>query len=442
MIVPRLIERKRDGERLEPREISELVQAYADGTVPDYQIAALLMAIYFRGLDRDEMNALMDAMLESGKRLDLSRLPMPRIDKHSTGGVGDKTSLILAPLIASLGVAVPMMSGRGLGHTGGTLDKLESIPGFSTALSIAEAEKQVARIGCAMMSQTDEIVPADRKIYALRDATATVEVIPLIAASIMSKKIAESLTGLVLDIKRGSGSFLPKLDDEIELANAMIDLGARHHCPVVALLTAMDRPLGRACGNALEVAEVIEVLKGAGPPDLIEVTLALGAEMLVLAALATTREGAHVLMKDAISSGRALLKFEEIVNAQGGDKAVARDPSRLPQAPHQSSFDAKRAGAVQSVDPRAIGYGVIALGGGRRDMEDEVDPSVGFVITAKPGLRVTKGQSLATIHARSREDLEVGRSTLERAIIIGDSAPPPLPLVSHRVTGRGVERLA
>jgi pyrimidine-nucleoside phosphorylase len=387
------------------------------------------------------MNALMDAMLESGKRLDLTRLPMARIDKHSTGGVGDKTSLILAPLIASLGVAVPMMSGRGLGHTGGTLDKLESIPGFRTALTLAEAEKQVARIGCAMLSQTDEIVPADRKIYALRDATATVEVIPLIAASIMSKKIAESLTGLVLDIKRGSGSFLPKLDDELELAKAMIDLGARHGCPVVALMTAMDRPLGQACGNALEMVEAIAVLKGGGPPDLVEVTLALGAEMLVLGAAATTREGARVMMSDAISSGRALLKLEEIVGAQGGDKAVVRDPSRLPRAQHQESFAAKREGVVQSVDPRAIGYGVIALGGGRRNMDEKVDPSVGFVISAKPGMRVTKGQDLATIHARSREDLNLGRSTLEHAIVIGDSASPPLPLISHRVTARGVERL-
>jgi pyrimidine-nucleoside phosphorylase len=442
MIVPRLIERKRDGERLEPREIRELVLAYAEGGVPDYQMAALLMAIYFRGLDRDEMNALMDAMLESGKRLDLSRLGMPRIDKHSTGGVGDKTSLILAPLIASLGVAVPMMSGRGLGHTGGTLDKLESIPGFRTALPLAEAEKQIARIGCAMLSQTDEIVPADRRIYALRDATATVEVIPLIAASIMSKKIAESLTGLVLDIKRGSGSFLPKLDDELELAKAMIDLGARHGCPVVALLTAMDRPLGHACGNALEMTEAIAVLKGGGPPDLIEVTLALGEAMLVLAGAATSKEAAQVLMRDAIASGRALLKLEEIVRAQGGDAASVRDPTRLPQATQQSTFNAKRDGVVQSVDPRAIGYGVIALGGGRRNMEERIDPSVGFVITAKPGHHVTKGQGLATIHARSREDLHVGMSTLERAIIVGDSAPPPLPLISHRVTARGVERLA
>jgi pyrimidine-nucleoside phosphorylase len=442
MIVPRLIERKRDGGHLEAAEIRELILAYAKGEVPDYQMAAFLMAAYFRGLDRGEMNAMMEAMLESGKRLDLSRLPITRIDKHSTGGVGDKTSLILAPLIASLGVAVPMMSGRGLGHTGGTLDKLESIPGFRTALTLDEAESQIARIGCAMLSQTDEIVPADRRIYALRDATATVEVIPLIAASIMSKKLAEGLTGLVLDIKRGSGSFLPKLEDEIELAKAMIDLGSTHGCPVVAYITAMDRPLGHACGNALEVTEAIDVLKGAGPPDLIEVTLALGAAMLVLGTAASTREGAYTLMRDAINSGRALLKFEEIVAAQGGDAGIVRDPTRLPQARHQEVFAAKRDGIVQSVEPRAIGYGVIALGGGRRNMEEKVDPSVGFVITAKPGHHVTKGQPLATIHARSKEDVEVGRSTLEQAIVIGDSSLPALPLVSHRVSVRGVEQLA
>ena len=441
MIVPRLIERKRNGERLEPQELRELVLGYAKGQVPDYQMAALLMAVYFRGLDRAEMNAMMDAMLESGKRLDLSRLPMPRIDKHSTGGVGDKVSLILAPLIASFGVAVPMMSGRGLGHTGGTLDKLESIPGFTTALTLAHAEKQITRIGCAMLGQTDEIVPADRKIYALRDATATVEVIPLIAASIMSKKIAESLTGLVLDIKRGSGSFLPELEQEIQLAQAMIDLGVEHACPVVALVTAMDRPLGHACGNALEVAEAIEVLKGAGPADLIEVTFALGAEMLVLATVASTREGARAMMDAAIGSGKALRKLEEIISAQGGDDGVAEDPLRLPQARHRAEFTAHREGVVQSVDPRSVGYGVIALGGGRRNMEDKVDPSVGFVITVKPGDHVLKGQSLATIFARSKEDLETGRSVLERAIVISDSAPPPLPLVSHRITARGVERL-
>src|SRR5712671_1415748 len=439
MIVPRLIERKRDGARLEPAEIRELVLEYAEGRVPDYQMAAFLMAVYFRGFDRSEMSALMEAMLESRKRLDLSRLPMPRIDKHSTGGVGDKTSLILAPLIASLGVAVPMMSGRGLGHTGGTLDKLESIPGFSAALTLTQAEQQIARIGCAMLSQTDEIVPADRRMYALRDATATVEVIPLIAASIMSKKISEDLTGLVLDIKRGSGSFLPKLEDEIELAKAMIDLGAAHGCPVVALLTAMDRPLGHACGNALEVEEAIEVLKGAGPGDLIEVTMALGAAMLVLAGAASSQEAARAMMADAINSGRALIKLEEIIAAQGGDSGVVRDPGRLPRAAHTATFVAKREGVMQSVDPRAIGYGIIALGGGRRNMEDRIDPSVGFVITAKPGLHVAKDQSLATIHARSKDDLTLGRSILEGAIVIGDSPVIPLPLLSHWVTARGVE---
>jgi pyrimidine-nucleoside phosphorylase len=292
-----------------------------------------------------------------------------------------------------------------------------------------------------MLGQTEEIVPADRKLYALRDATATVEVIPLIAASIMSKKIAESLTGLVLDIKRGSGSFLPKLEDEIALAEAMIDLGEQHGCPVVALLTAMDAPLGSTCGNALEVAEAIEVLKGAGPQDLIEVTFALGAEMLVLSTLASTREGARAMMDAAIGSGRALRKLEEIVEAQGGDKRVVSETERLPQAPHRADFIAPRAGVVQSVDPRTIGYGVIALGGGRRNMEDKVDPSVGFVISAKPSDRVVKGQSLGIIHARSKEDLLVGRSVLEEAIVIGESTPVSLPLVSHRITARGVETL-
>ncbi|HEX6628649.1 MAG TPA: thymidine phosphorylase [Gemmatimonadaceae bacterium] len=442
MIVPRLIERKRDGGRLEPAEIHDLVIAFSKGDVPDYQMAAFLMAIYYRGLDRSEMNAMMEAMLESGKRLDFSHISKPRVDKHSTGGVGDKTSLILAPLIASLGVAVPMMSGRGLGHTGGTLDKLESIPGFRTSLSLKEAGRQIETIGCAMIGQTEEIVPADRKLYALRDATATVEVIPLIASSIMSKKISESLTGLVLDIKRGSGSFITDLDQEIALANAMIQLGAAHDCPVVALLTAMDRPLGHACGNALEVAESIDVLKGAGPLDLAEVTLALGTEMLLLAGVARSAKDACAMMIDAMTTGRALQKFREIVRAQGGDESVIDKPSRLPQARHKAYFLAPVSGIIQRVEPREIGYGVIALGGGRRNMEDTVDPSVGFVITAKPGIRVTKGDALATIHARTEEDLKLGESILDKAIVIGEAITHPLPLVSHRVTVDGVENLA
>ncbi len=442
MIVPRLIERKRNGDHLEPSEIRELVIEFSEGRVPDYQMAAFLMAVYYRGLDRGEMNALMESMLDSGKRLDFSRLQKPRVDKHSTGGVGDKTSLILAPLIASLGVAVPMMSGRGLGHTGGTLDKLESIPGFRTSLSLAETERQVEAIGCAMIGQTEEIVPADRKLYALRDATATVEAIPLIASSIMSKKISESLTGLVLDIKRGSGSFMPELDQEIALAQAMIELGDAHGCPVVALLTAMDRPLGFACGNALEVAESIDVLKGQGPPDLTEVTSALGTEMLLLAGAAKSPADARAMMIDSMTTGRALEKFGEIVRAQGGDESVIDKPQRLPQAPHKAYFVAPTSGVIQSVDPRGIGYGVIALGGGRRNMEDTVDPSVGFVITAKPGDRVSKGDALATIHARSESDLKLGESILQKAISIGAERPKSLPLVSHRVTLSGVETLA
>src|ERR687884_1481463 len=305
MLATRLIERKRDGGRIEPGEWRALIHAYAAGHVPDYQMAALLMAAFLRGLDRGEIHALTEAMLTSGARLSLSHPPRARVDKHSTGGVGDKVSIVLAPLVASLGLAVPMMSGRGLGHTGGTLDKLESIPGFRTDLTLADATRQLAEIGCVLMGQTGEIAPADRRMYALRDATATVESIPLIAASIMSKKLAEGLTALVLDVKRGSGAFLPELERGVRLAGGMIALRGDHGCPVVALVTAMDRPLGRACGNALEVEEAITTLKGDGPPDLLAVTYALGAEMLVLAGVAKDQDAARREMEKAIGTGRA-----------------------------------------------------------------------------------------------------------------------------------------
>src|SRR5687768_5134771 len=314
-LAQRLIERKRDGGHVEPGEWRALIGAYAAGHVPDYQMAAFLMAAYIRGLDREEMNALTDAMLASGSTLDLAHLGAGRVDKHSTGGVGDKVSLVLAPLVASLGVAVPMMSGRGLGHTGGTLDKLESIPGFRTTLTLAEATRQIERIGCALIGQSAEIAPADRKMYALRDATATVESIPLIAASIMSKKLAESLTGLVLDVKRGSGAFLPELERGLELARTMIELGEDRGCPVVALLTAMDRPLGRACGNAIEVEEAILTLRGEGPPDTMEVTYALGAEMLVLSGGYASRADARRAMERSIGTGRAATTFQAVIES-------------------------------------------------------------------------------------------------------------------------------
>jgi pyrimidine-nucleoside phosphorylase len=417
------------------------VQAYTAGHIPDYQMAALLMAAFLRGLDAGETVALTEAMLRSGEALDLSHLPTGRVDKHSTGGVGDKVSLVLAPLVASLGVAVPMMSGRGLGHTGGTLDKLEAIPGMRTDLSLAEARAQIERIGCALMGQTTQIAPADRKMYALRDATATVESIPLIAASIMSKKLAEGLTGLVLDVKRGSGSFMPELDRALELARTMIALGADHGCEVVALLTAMDRPLGRAVGNALETEEAIHALRGEGPSDLMEVTYALGAEMLVLGCAAKSRDEARRLMEVAISSGKAARKFQEIIEAQGGNPAVVDDPALLPQSHACELYEAPRRGFVAKVEPRAVGRGLIALGGGRTRMEDMVDPTVGFVITAKPGDWVEPGEPLATIFARDAGGIETGRAALREAIRIADEAEHPLPLVSHRVTRGGVEEV-
>ncbi len=442
MSVVELIERKRDGGRLTPAEWRGLMSAYAAGDVPDYQISALAMAVYFRGMDDVETEALMTAMLESGRRLDLSHLKVPRVDKHSTGGVGDKVSIILAPLIAACGVAVPMMSGRGLGHTGGTLDKLESIPGFRTRLTLDEAAAQVAKIGCVLIGQTREIAPADRRFYSLRDATATVEAIPLIAASIMSKKLAEGLTGLVLDVKTGAGAFIPDLDQALTLAQTMIAIGERHGCPTVALLTDMDAPLGEACGNALEIEESVRVLRGEGPHDLREITLALAVEMLLVAGVVPDERAARERAEHALSGGMALAKFREIVQAQGGHPGVVENPlAVLPRAPLRERVDAARSGVVQRVEPRVIGRAIAALGGGRTRVEDEIDPAVGFVIRVRPGQRIERGQQVATIHARDAETLAEAQDALRRAVVIGDAAPPPRPLVSHRVTARGVEEL-
>jgi pyrimidine-nucleoside phosphorylase len=440
MVIPTLIERKRDGHALEPGEWAALVERYTAGTVPDYQMAALLMAVFFRGLAPAELAALTDAMLASGDRLRFDGIDRPVVDKHSTGGVGDKTSLLLAPLLASCGVAVPMMSGRGLGHTGGTLDKLESIPGFRTDLDLRAAERQVRRIGCAMLGQTPEIAPADRGLYALRDVTATVESIPLISASIMSKKLAEGLDCLVLDVKTGSGAFLPETDRALELAQTMIGLGAARGCRTVALLTAMDRPLGYACGNALEVEESIAGLCGEGPADLMEVTLALGAEMLLAAGVATDRADALRRLDEAIASGRAIETFRLLVEAQGGNPAIVDDPAALPQAPVSAVYLAPHEGVVARVEPRRIGRAITALGGGRQRIDDRVDPAVGVVITAKPGARVRAGEPLATVHARDETGAAGALAALAHAIMIGEAASAA-PLVSHRVTAAGLEAI-
>lgn len=441
MVIPSLIERKRDGAPLAPGTWAAIVRAYAAGDIPDYQMSALLMAIVWRGLSPDELSELTAAMLESGDRLQFEGWRVPRVDKHSTGGVGDKTSLLLAPMVACCGVAVPMMSGRGLGHTGGTLDKLESIPGFSTQLELAAAVAQVRQLGCALFGQTPEIAPVDRRLYALRDVTGTVSSVPLIAASIMSKKLAEGLDALVLDVKVGSGAFLPDEALALELARTMIGLGEAHRVRTIALLTAMDRPLGHACGNALEVEECLLALQGEGPEDLMEVTAALGAEMLLAAGVEQTAAAARARLQETIRSGAALRKLAEVIEAQGGNPAVTEDPALLPQAAESAVYTAPAAGRVTAVHPRPIGYGVIAMGGGRSRVEDTVDPSVGFVITVRPGDQVAAGQPLATVFAADRAGLEAGDAALRDAIQIGGAGPPPRPLVSHRVTARGIEPL-
>jgi pyrimidine-nucleoside phosphorylase len=440
MVVASLIQRKRNGGALAPEEWRALIEQYVAGAVPDYQLSALLMAVYFRGLAPEELAALTDAMIASGDRLRFDGIDRPVVDKHSTGGVGDKVSLLLAPLVASCGLAVPMMSGRGLGHTGGTLDKLEAIPGFRTGLGLREAEAQVRRLGCAMLGQTEEIAPADKRLYALRDVTGTVESIPLISASIMSKKLAEGLDGLVLDVKTGSGAFLPELDRAIELARTMIGLGEARGCRVVALLTAMDRPLGRACGNALEVEESIHGLAGEGPDDLMEVTYALAVEMLLVGGLETDRAAARERLEKSVRSGRALETFARIIEAQGGNPAIVEDPGLLPQASAVEVFSAHEGGLVARVEPRPLGEAIVAMGGGRRVVSDTVDPSVGLVVTVKPGDRVERGQPVASVFARDADGIARGMDALRRAIVVGERADP-LPLVSHRITGGGVETL-
>lgn len=438
-LVP-LIARKRDGGALSPSEWEQLINAYVAGAIPDYQMSALLMAITWRGMVPEELAALTAAMLASGEQFDFGDWGVPRVDKHSTGGVGDKVSLILAPLVAACGVAVPMMSGRGLGHTGGTTDKLESIPGFRTDLTAREALEQVRRIGVAIFGQSADIAPADRKLYALRDVTGTVPSIPLIAASIMSKKMAEGLTGLVLDVKHGAGAFLPEQDRAIELAETMVMLGEASGCPTTALLTAMDRPLGRAIGNALEVEEALVALEGEGPEDLQAVTRSLAVEMLLLAGVAASPSVAGRMIQQAISSGKALEKFGQLIEAQGGNPAIIDDPGALPQADEVELYESPEEGVISRIDPLALGQAVVAMGGGRTRLGDPIDHSVGFVVSARPGQRVARGEPIASVFARDPAGIELGIAALDAAVRFEVGALP-LPLITHRVTVLGVESL-
>ena len=419
-----MIRTKRDGGVLSAAQIDWMLAGYARGDVADEQMSALLMAIVWRGLDRAELAAWTARMIASGERLDLSGLGRPTVDKHSTGGIGDKVTLVLAPLVAALGAAVPSLSGRGLGHTGGTLDKLEAIPGLRTALSPAEVRQILREVGCVICAAGPGLVPVDRKLYVLRDVTGTVESIPLIASSIMSKKIAEGTDALVLDVKVGAGAFLPERDSARQLAETMVGLGAAHGVRTVALLTAMDAPLGLAAGNALEVAESVATLRGAGPPDLVEVTLALAREMLALAGLPQQNPAA------ALADGRALATYEAMVRAQGGDPAAP-----LPSAAERVPVRADRAGYLRRGDARAVGVAAWRLGAGRARKEDPVSPSAGVVLAAKPGDPVEEGQPLLDLHVDDRGDgrLERAREALAGAIEIGPEPPEPAPLVLERI---------
>jgi pyrimidine-nucleoside phosphorylase/thymidine phosphorylase len=430
-----LIQRKRDGGTLAAEDIRALVDGFTSGEVADYQMAAFCMAVFFRGMEPAETAALTEAMLRSGDVLDLSDIPGPKVDKHSTGGVGDKVSLTLAPIAAACGVRVPMISGRGLGHTGGTLDKLEAIPGFRIGLSIEEFRAVLSATGCALIGQTDRLAPADRRLYALRDVTATVESIPLIAASIMSKKLAEGIDGLVLDVKVGSGAFMKRRSDAEALARTLCGIGRSFGKRVSALLTAMDEPLGSAVGNALEVKEALDLLRGGGPEDLREVNEALTAEMLVLAGVVPTRDDGRRRVRDAVASGRAMEKLVEIARAQGADVRSLEDPSRLPRAPSVAEVGAPRGGFVQAIDAQAIGLAAMALGAGRARVEDRVDPAVGILVQRKVGDAVSRGEALCLLHhGRGGESAERVAQRVLAAYRIGDERVEPGPLVLGEIS--------
>jgi pyrimidine-nucleoside phosphorylase len=414
---------KREGRRLARDEIRFFVDGVTAGTLPDYQASALLMAILLRGMTAEETAWLTDAMVHSGVRVDLHDIPGVKVDKHSTGGVGDKTSLIVAPLAAACGVPVPMMSGRGLGHTGGTLDKLEAIPGFRVNLSLEEMKTALARVGVAMIGQTAQIAPADKKLYALRDVTGTVESIPLISASIMSKKIAEGIDALVLDVKTGSGAFMKTEADSRRLAESLVSIGNASGVKTEAIITAMDTPLGRAVGNALEVIECIDVLKGGGPQDLIDVSVELTARMLVLGKVADGFAGAEQQVRNAIASGAGLERFRRVIEAQGGDPKVVDDDSRLPHVADRHVVKAQRAGFVTGVDAELVGRASVALGAGRDRVEDPVDPAVGIMVAAKPGDAVRAGDPVLELHYRDRGRLETAIRLTSQAITIGDERP-------------------
>ena len=434
MFPQHVIAGKRDGHVLTRAELQLFVRGATDGSWADYQLSAMLMAIFFRGMTPEETAHYTEAMRNSGVVADLSNVRQPKADKHSTGGVGDKVSLHLAPMIAACGVAVPMISGRGLGHTGGTLDKLESIPGFRVDLSFAEYRAQVERIGLCLIGQTAELAPADKKLYALRDVTGTVECVPLICASILSKKLAEGTDVLVGDVKFGRGAFMKDKAAARELARTLVAVATAMGTPMRTVLTAMHEPLGRTVGNALEVAESIACLKGDGPADTMEVTYVLGEQMLLLAKVAATKEVARQQLEAGIASGAAREKFRAMVVAQGGDARVVDEPGRLPQATLKIPLAAPRAGYVQDVDAMGVALAALRLGAGRAKTEDKIDHAVGVSALVKIGERVESGSPLGVIHANDEFSLAEAQGMLARAIRVGDH-PVAAPRLIEEIIG-------
>jgi pyrimidine-nucleoside phosphorylase/thymidine phosphorylase len=424
-----LIRKKRDAAELSREEIEFLVEGVTHGHIPDYQIAAWLMAVVWRGMTGAELAALTESMLRSGVVLDWSDLPAAKVDKHSTGGVGDKTSLVIAPVVAAAGLYVPMISGRGLGHTGGTLDKLESIPEFNVNLSLEDFRRVLEASRCALIGQTAEIAPADKKLYALRDVTATVESPYLICASIMSKKMAEGIDALVLDVKTGDGAFMKKQEEAEYLAGLMVETGTRMGKKIVALITGMDQPLGRKVGNTLEVEECIEILHGGGPQDLRELCDELSAWMFFLGGRTKTVGEGRKLAGEMITSGRARDTFREIIRLQGGDPKVVDEPGRLPRAKHVARVAASRAGYVTAIRTEKVGIASMMLGGGREKKEDSVDPGVGLVLEKKIGDAVERGATLCNVHYNLDSRLPYAMNLLSECFEIGDHAPAGQPLV-------------
>jgi pyrimidine-nucleoside phosphorylase len=428
-----LIRLKRDGGALDRAAVDFFIAGVTDGSLPDYQASALLMAIFIRGMSPEETAALTDAMVRSGIRVEYPAVDGTPVDKHSTGGVGDKTSLILAPLAAACGAYVPMMSGRGLGHTGGTLDKLEAIPGFRTGLSLDELRRALSVVGCAMIGQTTEIAPADKKLYALRDVTGTVESIPLICASIMSKKIAEGIGGLVLDVKTGSGAFMKTLTDSRRLAESLVAIGVASGVRAEALITRMDAPLGRTVGNSLEVIECIETLKGRGPRDIEDLSVLLAARMLLAAGLERDESSAAARVRQALSSGAGLEKLAAIIEFQGGNPRVVDDERLLPSATERYDVQARMDGYVSSLMAEDIGRAAVSLGAGRAKLDDAIDPGVGIEILAPVGAPIREGEPVLRLHHRTRRGLDDALPLVERAIRIAETPQPARDLVVERV---------